>query len=173
MSEQIKKRDQGAEGPLLPSKRKGKKSRPWRGDVDILRRLDVVATMMVQGAQSWQIAEALEVSLKTITRDRRRVRLLWKDKANDEVEECRQESLAQLRSVRMHAWDRYTAKDSDGKVKNSATWLRIILEAERDIAKLEGTQAPVGVDLTSMGERVLGPIIFMPAVDGSDGNDGP
>lgn len=147
---------------LKPSKRKGKRSIPWTRDLDILARLDVTATLMIQGAKAYQIADSTNVSLRTANRDIKRVRILWQRAAKGKVEERRQQSLAQLRAVRMHAWDRYTAKDKSGKAKNSPIWLRIILETERDIAKLEGLAAPTRTDITSLGEKVPVPVIYIP-----------
>lgn len=36
-------------------------------------------------------------------------------------------------------------------------------------ARLCGLDAPTGVDVTSMGEQILGPIIFLPAIEGTGG----
>jgi hypothetical protein len=148
---------------------KGKKSVKWDRDPDILARLEGVAQMMIRGAKAWQIAEAFDVSITTVNRDIRRVRILWRRESEQSIEESRQESLAKLRSLQQQALTEYdktartTFKGRDGqdvkgaKSSGAIRWLKFARECERDIVDLEGTRAPEKIAPTDpSGEKEYG-----------------
>jgi len=119
-----------------PVLRKGKKSIPWDEDAEILRRLESVSLMLLQGARLWQIAEALQVSIPTAARDKERVKELWAREGQDEVIENRNRSIAQIRYVQMKAWEQYLSN-------KDAQLLRLVKDCEKDIAALQGTEKPI------------------------------
>jgi hypothetical protein len=151
---------------------KGKKSVRWDRDHQILARLESVAQMMLRSAHSWQIADALDVSIRTAKRDMRRVRILWRQASERKVEASRQQSIAQIRAIQQQAWTEYdkvkrigSSKDGeDGKGKtgpksarDATAWLKLVRECEKDIMELEGTRAPLKVAPTDpTGEKEYG-----------------
>ena len=112
--------------------RKGKRSVRWDYDPLILARLEVVNQMMMRGARDWQIAEALNYSTATARKDRQRVQKLWQRQTAESLEQRRNQSVAQYRHTQQMAWVQFD------KTKNPK-WLRLVLECEREIVKLEGT----------------------------------
>ena len=127
--------------------RKGRRSVPWRQDLAILARLDVVAAMMLRGARSHQIAEAMEYSASTAKRDVNRVKKLWLEETRAGVNESRARSVAQLREVQQRAWQEYDRRAN-------ARYLRLVIECEKEIVSLEGSRPAVGIDLTSKGREL-------------------
>lgn len=129
--------------------RKGEKSKRWDKDPVILARLESVSQMLLRGAKLWQIAEAFQYSITTAKKDVVRVRLLWADEARDKVSDNRDRSIAELRSLQTVAWAEYD------KNKKNLGALREIRECERLIVELQGTRAPLVVDLTKMSDAEL------------------
>lgn len=125
----------------------GKKSIRWDQDAEILARLTTVAAMMIQGAKGWQIAEALGYSLRSAYRDIDRVDTMWKREAANSVEQSRVRSIAQYREIQTQAWQQYRSTKKE-------SWLRIAMDAQSQIDALEGTRKPVGVDVTTGGEKL-------------------
>jgi hypothetical protein len=160
---------------------KGKKSVRWDRDPQILARLESVAQMMLRSARAWQIADALDVSLRTAKRDIRRVRTLWRRESERKIEESRQQSIAQIRAIQQQAWTEYDkvkrvgspvglpkADKKGGKAappktvgpksaRDGTAWLKLVRECEKDIVELEGTRAPLKVAPTDpTGEKEYG-----------------
>ena len=133
----------------MPGAKKGKKSVVWFEDTDILARLAIVSSMQVQGASPLQIAEALGVTLRTAYRDIKRCDELRRRTYIDDVVTNRNRSIAQYREIQMRAWEDYRAN------KKNLNALRIAAEMEDRIVKLQGTEKPVAVDLTTGGEKFM------------------
>jgi len=118
---------------------KGKKSVRWDIDPEILARLTVVQSMMVQKARSWQIANAMGYDVRTALRDMDRVRELQRRESIGEIITLRNESLAQLDEVILRSWESYRAADKP-HIKNDC--LRVILQAQKQKDEILGTKAP-------------------------------
>ena len=125
-----------------------KKAVNWDEDTDIMRRLSTVASMMVQGAKTYQIAETMGYSLRTAQRDCNRVRDLWMREAALSVEESRAANIAQYEEIKASAWRQY-------RQDKSYYWLKVVMDAENRISELQGTKRPLGVDITSKGEALF------------------
>jgi len=145
---------------LPPAQRKDHKGIHWTQDPEILARLATVASMMVQGAKPFQIADALTVDVRTIYRDIARVYKLWRDEAMQEIDDARAKSIAQYEEIKMRAWEGYRKAQGEGGGRYSPTtardmrdWLKLAMDAESHIAKLQGTEL-TRVDVTSKGERI-------------------
>lgn len=128
--------------PDLPTtisrvKRKGKKSVGWDSDPDILKRLEVVAELMLRGKNSWGIAEANKCSIATAKRDISRVRALWKQSALEKIDSLMGDSLATYTAVQAEAWTKM--KSSPDK---SDRYLAVILSAQEKIDKISGVGKP-------------------------------
>lgn len=136
----------------MPGAKKGKKSVAWFEDTDILARLAIVSSMQVQGASPLQIAEALGVTLRTAYRDIKRCDELRRRTYIDDVVTNRNRSIAQYREIQMRAWEDYRVN------KKNLNALRIAAEMEDRIVKLQGTEKPVAVDLTTKGESLHRPV---------------
>lgn len=132
---------------------KGKASVVWHQDHEILQRLELVATMMLQGAKPFQIAQSLSVSLRTAFRDMNRVQELWRKQAIDDITAKRDRSIAQFRLAQTYAWDQYRTHQKTNAAM-ALKWMQAAMEAERSIVELEGTKAPKAVDVTSKGEQI-------------------
>ena len=124
---------------------KGKKSVRWDVDPEILARLTVVQSMMVQRARSWQIAQAMGYTVRTALRDMDRVRELQRREAIGDIVAVRNDNIAQLREVQMRAWEQWRNTDKPN-VKNDC--LRIIMQAEMHIADILGSKAPANINHT-------------------------
>jgi len=112
----------------------------WDRDPEILARLETVAQMMIQGAQRWQIAQGLGVSLRTAARDMNRVRILWRRNTVEVLEDLRLEHREGIRFIQGQAYDQYLTDRADGY-----KWLKLALECERDLVDLDGVNAPLKV----------------------------
>lgn len=119
--------------------KKGQKSVRWDQDPDILYRLEQVAQMMLKGASSRQIGEAMGYSHVTAQRDSERVRELWRREARGTVNTARERSIAQLRLVQTSAWEEW-AKAKKGSRRSE--WLRVVKDCEQQIVELEGSRMP-------------------------------
>jgi hypothetical protein len=130
------------------------KSVPWRQDPDILNRLAIVANLMIGGAKVPQIAEALDMNIRTASRDIARVRELWRKAAEQTIEDRRAASLATYNEVKTRLWEEYRRlKTSDKSVVNV---LAQIASVEGEITKIEGTRIQT-IDLTTKGEQIVDP----------------
>ncbi len=130
---------------------KGKKSVSWREDGQILRRLVEVEDLVLAGYRNTEIAHYLSTREKdrfamteaTVRRDRERIAILWREQAASSIVDKRSRSIANFRRLQRLADNDYRrAKDND-LLDQRPTYLRVQLEAEREISKLEGTQTPV------------------------------
>lgn len=133
--------------------RKGQKSVSWDHDPEILARLESVNQMMLRGAQRWQIAETLGVSLRTASRDMNRVRILRQRAAERDVEEKVNDSVSQFEAVRQEAWLRYDELRKTDKAA-AARWLKIVIEATREIDDLWGLRR-LNVEVSGPGGAPL------------------
>lgn len=114
---------------------KGKISRGWRNDAEILNRLSTVADMMLRGHRAHQIAAALDCSLTTAKRDIARVRTMWSEESRSEIETAKDRSIEQYLLVIERAWQEFESK-------KSSRFLSIIIEAQSKIDDIIGTRAP-------------------------------
>lgn len=153
-----KKVEQQGVSKLASAPRKGKRSRRWDRDPDVLMRLESVAQLMLRGAKIWQIAEAMGYSFSTARRDIQRVRKMWATETGHKLGELRDASVAQLREVQLRAWQEY-----DKAQRKNPSWLRLIRDCELDIVNLQGTKAPEVLDVQSKGEAVK-PILCIEVV---------
>lgn len=131
----------------------GKKSVRWDQDIEILQRLAVVSTMLLQGARPFQIAESMGTSLRTAFRDIGRVDELNRRAALADIETNRTRSIALLREVQTRAWELY--RDSE-KTIDKLRALKEARECEEQIAALQGTKKPIGIDVTTKGDKLTG-----------------
>ena len=136
--------------PQLPHPRKrNKKNVAWDQDPEILARLTTVANMMTQGAKSYQIADALSVTIKTIQRDITRVYTLWRRESMQEIDDARAKSIAQYEEIKTRAWEGYrkasgfvneSRMPNPRLMKEQQNWLKLAMDAESQIADLQGTK---------------------------------
>ena len=128
----------------------GKKSVRWDRDPDIMFRLTEVAQLMIRGSTLPQIAQELEISIRTASRDVRRVKILWRRQAVREIEELRQSHRARLDWMFQQALEQFV----DGKLKEEPAprglqaWLRLAADIEGEIVNLDGAARPTKVALT-------------------------
>jgi hypothetical protein len=130
----------------------GKKSTPWNEDPEILRRLSTVEDLVLAGYRNTEIGHALQVSEATIRRDRERIAELWRRQATNDIVALRERSVAQFRRIQRMADNEFRNE------REKPAMLKLQLDAEREIAKLQGTAAPTAVahtfekssDLTEM-----------------------
>jgi hypothetical protein len=129
--------DQTIQHPPIQTKKasKGKISKNWRNDAEILTRLAAVAEMMLRGAKSHQIAVALNESLTTAKRDIGCVRALWSEESRGEIEAVKDQSLEQYNLVITKAWAEF-------EKNKSARFLSVVLDAQGKIDDIVGTRAP-------------------------------
>lgn len=132
----------------------GKKSVRWDQDIEILQRLAVVSTMLLQGARPFQIAESMGTSLRTAFRDISRVDELNRRAALADIETNRARSIALLREVQTRAWELY--RTNDASVRERLAALKEARECEEQIATLQGTKKPIGIDVTTKGDKLTG-----------------
>ncbi len=115
---------------------KGKISRNWRRDPDILARLTVVAQNMLTRTPLEKIAQVTGSSLRTVNRDVERVRTLWRETMLKDIEERVLDALYQYRGIQRVAWEEF---DLDPNNRNPR-YLQIIMDAQNHIDSLEGTK---------------------------------
>ena len=140
---------------LASTPRKGRRSVPWRRDLEILARLELVSAMLLRGATVRQIAETLDCSISTAKRDKKRVEKLWLESAQEAVADNRARSIAQFREVQTRAWAQYDDK-------SSPRYLRIVVECEKEVVGLQGTRKPIEARLSGADG---GPISVKPVFD--------
>mgnify|MGYP001472120636 CR=1 FL=1 len=135
--------------PLPPPRKRNKKNVAWDQDPEILARLSTVANMMTQGAKSYQIADALSVTIKTIQRDITRVYTLWRRESLQEIDDARAKSIAQYEEIKTRAWEGYRKVSgyvnganmpNPRLMKEQQNWLKLAMDAESQIADLQGTK---------------------------------
>lgn len=121
---------------------KGHKSIPWDQDPEILRRLATVEDLVLAGYRNTEIGHALNVTEGTIRRDRERIAELWRRQVTGDIAAMRERSIANLRRIQRLADNEFRNK------RNQTANLRIQLDAEREIIKVQGTIAPVEVPIS-------------------------
>ncbi len=132
--------------PNNPKPAPGKKSLPWDEDPEILRRLETVEDLVLAGYRNTEIGNALNVTETTIRRDRERIAELWRRQATSDIVGMRERSVANLRRIQRLADNEF--RNSRDKPAN----LRIQLDAEDKIIKLQGTLAPMQTSVTFTGK---------------------
>ncbi len=130
---------------------KGRKPKKWQDDAEVLARIATVSTMRLQGAKPFHIAEVMGYSIRTAWRDIERAETIMAEEARGSIDQNRNKSIAQLREVQSRAWEQYR-NATDPKIKLLA--LKEIRENETEIATLQGTKRPIGLDLTTKGEKL-------------------
>ena len=120
----------------------GHKSKPWDEDSEILRRLATVEDLVLGGYRNTEIANALSVTETTIRRDRERIAELWRCQATGDIAVMRERSVANLRRIQRLADNEFRNK------RDQTANLRVQLDAEREIIKVQGTIAPVEVPIS-------------------------
>lgn len=123
--------------PNEPKPKPGKKSLPWDKDPEILRRLATVEDLVLAGYRNTEIGHHLKVSEATIRRDRERIAELWRRQATSDIVAMRERSIANLRRIQRLADNEFRRE------RDKPSNLRLQLEAEREIIKLQGTYTPV------------------------------
>ena len=130
------------------------KSVPWRQDPDILKRLEAVGNLMINGAKNPQIADALGTDLRTAGRDVARVRELWRKASEHAIEDKRAASLATYNEIKTRLWEEF--RRLKGADKPVVKVLESIASVEGEITKIEGTRIQT-IDITSKGEQIVDP----------------
>lgn len=118
----------------------GIKSKPWYEDSEILRRLAVVEDLVLGCYRNTEIAKSLNVSEATIRRDRDRIAELWRKQTTEDIRAMRERSIANMRRLQRLADNEFRNE------REKPSMLRVQLDAEREIVKLQGTPAPVAID---------------------------
>ena len=133
----------------MPKPKPGKKSVPWREDPEILRRLATVEDLVLAGYRNTEIADHMKVSEGTIRRDRDRIATLWRDQATSDIVGMRQRSISNLRRLQRLADNEFRRGSEEQERKTERPgYLRVQLDAEKEIIQLEGTRAPVEQSIT-------------------------
>lgn len=130
--------------PKNPKPAKGKtghgiKSKPWYEDTEILRRLATVEDLVLGCYRNSEIASALNISEATVRRDRDRIAELWRKQATEDIRSMRERSIANYRRMQRLA---------DNEFRNDRekpAMLRLQLDAEKEIMRLQGTPSPMQV----------------------------
>jgi len=117
----------------------GIKSKPWYEDSEILRRLATVEDLVLGCYRNTEIAKALDISEATVRRDRDRIAELWRRQATDDIMAMRERSIANMRRLQRMADNEFRNE------REKPAMLRVQLDAEREIVKLQGTPAPVQI----------------------------
>lgn len=126
----------------MPKPRKGKKSVPWNKDPQILQRLAKVEDLDLAGYRVSEIARQLKLSETTIRRDIQRIGILWHERSSADILAMRERSIANFRRLQRLAHEDYGKAPPDQQTLRP-TCLRVQLDAEKEIVKLQGTQTPV------------------------------
>lgn len=128
----------------------GKKSVRWDRDPDIMFRLTEVAQLMIRGNTLPQIAQELDVSIRTASRDVRRVKTLWRRQAVREIEELRQGHRARLDWLFQQALTQFMENQpAEGPPpRGLQAWLKLAADIEGELIDLDGVAKPVKVALT-------------------------
>lgn len=127
----------------------GQKSKPWFEDPEILKRLAVVEDLVLAGYRNTEIGDALKVSEATIRRDRDRIAELWRKQTSDNIMALRERSVANMRRIQRLADNEFRHE------REKPAMLRVQLDAEREIVRLQGTLAPVEVAASFTDRRPL------------------
>jgi hypothetical protein len=115
----------------MPQPRKGRKSRPWQEDPEILARLDQVEERHLASKTNLEIAKELGVRETTIRRDLKRLREIWRERLGAKREDLRARRVAELDNVKRRA-------DREATGENLIPALNVARGAIMDAAKLEG-----------------------------------
>lgn len=121
----------------------GQKSKPWRDDPEILRRLAQVEDLVLAGYRNTEVAKALSVTEATIRRDRERCAALWRDQTSNHIVSNRLRSIANYQRIMRQADNEFRHAEQRGMLDQRPALLRLQLEAERQITSLQGTVMPV------------------------------
>lgn len=129
----------------------GRKPKKWQDDAELLSRIATVGTMRIQGAKVQDIAQVMGYSIRTAWRDIERWEEVAADEARGSIDQNRNKSIAVFRENQTRAWQ--TWRDTqDHKIRLMA--LKEIRECEAEIAALQGTKRPIGIDHTTKGQKV-------------------
>jgi hypothetical protein len=140
--------------PAVEYRKKGKKSINWRLDIIILKRLALVADLMLRNLPSWEIMERVQAeigggrldagegaySLATAKRDIQRVKTLWRESANGAVASYREESIALYRSIVREARDNFD-------LTKNPRYLEIAIDAQKVLDERNGLKSPEFIGL--------------------------
>jgi len=166
-----------------------------RSTSQLIRDRRRIADCYLSGWTQAAIAEELGVSQPTISLDLKALQKNWLESSLIDYNEAKAQELAKVDRLEREYWAAWEASKEDKETQTTekaagekATRSKAQVRREGQVGnpsflsgvqwcierrcKILGIDAPTGIDLTSLGERILGPIIFMPAVDGSDDNDG-
>lgn len=136
--------------PKTEVAQKGKISRNWRRDPEILARLTIVAQNLLTRTPLEQIAQVTGSSIRTVNRDVERVRTLWRETMLRDIEERVLDALYQYKGIQRVAWEEF---DKDSKNRNPR-YLQIILDAQNHIDTLEGTKN-IGSQISLESQSVM------------------
>lgn len=123
------------------TERDDKKSINWKDDPEILQRLALVASLMNQNFNSWEIAEKTKVSISTAKRDIGRVRELWREDAKERLANTTDVAIAQYGSVIRDASEQL----KKAPVSLKAQFMNVILRAQERIDKVTGIADPTSL----------------------------
>jgi len=132
-----------------PTTGHGQKSKPWHEDPEILKRLAVVEDLVLAGYRNTEIGEALKVTETTIRRDRLRIAELWRKETVDSIAAMRERSVANLRRMQRLADNEFRHE------REKPAMLRVQIDAEKEIIRLQGTAAPVEQAITLVDRKPL------------------
>jgi hypothetical protein len=94
----------------------------------------------------------LPVSLDTLYGDHRAIADEWKASYAGTVEECRIERVANLNRIKSKAWEGHDRAIAAGM--STAPYLDLVRKTEMDLARLQGVEAPVKVDVSTSWDRL-------------------
>ena len=123
--------------PSSEVRRPHKKSVNFRNDPEILQRLAKVGELLLENKTAPEIAAAMQQPLGTTQNDIKRVRLLWKEEAKEDLGISRTEALLTYRKVMRAAWDK--VKDV-ANLASADRFLTVILRAQARIDKISGLE---------------------------------
>jgi hypothetical protein len=127
---------------------KGKKPVAWRRDPLILQRLVRVENLHLMNITNVAIGEQLGVTEATIRNDLKRLAVLWRERAGDDIQAQKDRSIAIYRKVQNEAFRAFqAAKDTS---LNRGSYLNTIKTSEDSIAKVLGL-APDKHELSGPG----------------------
>lgn len=140
------------------TRRKGKKSLAWNKDPEILARMERVEALVLAGHSNLAIAKFLKVSEPTVRRDRLRIAQLWRDKVGADIASMRGRSFSQYARIAKQADQQY-------KITKDPQFLRIVLETERSIVNLLGTQLPAAQTAQREAEQESSDLSIIPTAE--------
>jgi transcriptional regulator with XRE-family HTH domain len=147
-----------------------------------------VATLYLEGWRQTDLAERFGVDQSTISRDLAAIRQEWLDSAVVDFNEAKARELARIDKLEREYWEQYeaskeplesTVKEQTGvgddkrvkaqKRETSRTgdprYLAGIQWCIEQRLKIYGVYAAVKTDVTSGGEKLAGPTIYLPQVE--------